>query len=205
VDVHAALAFWALSFVFVVAPGADWAFAISAGLQGRVIPPAVGGMVAGHLTHALVVAAGVGALMARLPAVLTALTAAGAAYLVWLGVGTLAHPAAPRIEAGEPAASPARWAARGWGVSGLNPKVLLLVLALLPQFTDPGAAWPVPAQIAVLGVVHAVTCVVVYTAVALTARRVLRARPTAVRAVSRVSGVVMIGLGVVLGVELMLG
>ncbi|PNQ94439.1 lysine transporter LysE, partial [Pseudomonas gingeri NCPPB 3146 = LMG 5327] len=33
-------AFWAVSFLFVVTPGADWAYAISAGLFGRVVMPA---------------------------------------------------------------------------------------------------------------------------------------------------------------------
>ena len=37
-----------------------------------------------------------------------------------------------------------RWAVKGLCVSGLNPKVFLLFLALLPQFTDATAPWPVP-------------------------------------------------------------
>jgi threonine/homoserine/homoserine lactone efflux protein len=36
-------AFWAVSFLFVVTPGADWAYAIAAGLRHRVVLPAVGG------------------------------------------------------------------------------------------------------------------------------------------------------------------
>jgi threonine/homoserine/homoserine lactone efflux protein len=43
--------------------------------------PAVGGLLAGHLAATTVVAAGVGALVARSPLVLTVLTAVGAAYL----------------------------------------------------------------------------------------------------------------------------
>ncbi|MEZ0447608.1 LysE family translocator [Cellulomonas sp. ICMP 17802] len=203
-DLSAAAAFWVLSLLFVLAPGADWAFAISAGLHGRVIGPAVGGLLAGHLTHTLLVAVGVGALVARAPEVLTALTVAGAAYLVWFGVGTLTRAAAPRADDAAVARSPGQWAARGWGISGLNPKVLLLLVALLPQFTDPGGGWPLPVQIALLGLAHTVSCAVVYTSVALTARHVLRARPTAALVVSRMSGVVMIGLGAVLGVEQLL-
>ena len=124
---------------------------------------------------------------------------------MWFGIGTLARPAAPRAEPGEPTPSGARWALRGWGVSGLNPKVLLLILALLPQFTDADGGWPLPVQIGVLGAVHLTSCAVIYTSVALAARRVLRARPAAARVVSRVSGVVMIGLGVLLGLEQVVG
>lgn len=203
-DLSAAAAFWVLSLLFVLAPGADWAYAISAGLHGRAVGPAVGGLLAGHLTHTLLVAVGVGAVVARAPELLTALTFAGAAYLVWFGVSMLARPAPAPVDASGAVLSARRWATRGWGISGLNPKVLLLLVALLPQFTDPRAGWPLPAQIALLGLVHTVSCAVVYTAVALTARHVLRARPTAALAVSRVSGAVMVGLGLVLGVEQLL-
>ena len=60
-------AFWAVSFLFVVTPGADWAYAIAAGLRHRVVLPAVGGLLAGHLAATAVVAAGVGALVTRSP------------------------------------------------------------------------------------------------------------------------------------------
>lgn len=60
-------AFWAVSLLFVITPGADWAYAISAGLNGRVVIPAVSGLLSGHLLATLVVAAGVGGLVARYP------------------------------------------------------------------------------------------------------------------------------------------
>ncbi|PTU04584.1 lysine transporter LysE, partial [Pseudomonas sp. HMWF031] len=41
------VAFWAVSILFVITPGADWAYAISAGLKGRVVIPAVGGLLSG--------------------------------------------------------------------------------------------------------------------------------------------------------------
>jgi threonine/homoserine/homoserine lactone efflux protein len=198
-------AFWAVSFLLVITPGADWAYAIAAGLRHRVVLPAVGGLLVGHLAATAVVAAGVGALIARSPLVLTVLTAAGAAYLVWLGIGTLAHPPAPQTHTEKPAGSWLRQAAKGAGVSGLNPKVFLLFLALLPQFTDPDAAWPVSGQIVLLGLVHVASCAVVYTGVGTGARRILRARPTAARAVTRVSGTAMVVIGVTLLAEQVIG
>jgi threonine/homoserine/homoserine lactone efflux protein len=199
------VAFWAVSFLFVITPGADWAYAITAGLRHRVVLPAVGGLLVGHLTATVVVAAGVGALVARSPLVLTVLTMVGALYLVWLGIGMLAHPAAPQAHTEEPAGSWLRQAAKGAGISGLNPKVFLLFLALLPQFTDPNAAWPIAVQIVVLGLVHVASCAVVYTGVGTGARRVLRARPTAARAVTRFSGTAMIVIGVLLLAEQLIG
>jgi threonine/homoserine/homoserine lactone efflux protein len=199
-------AFWAVSFLFVITPGADWAYAIAAGLRHRTVLPAVGGLLAGHLLATAVVAAGVAALVARSPLVLTALTAAGAVYLVWLGVSTLAHSSTAQAAAAEGA--PGSWlrqAAKGLGISGLNPKVLVLFAALLPQFADPDAAWPFALQIVVLGLVHVASCAVVYTGVGTGARRVLRARPAAARWVTRISGAAMVVIGALLLVEQFIG
>jgi threonine/homoserine/homoserine lactone efflux protein len=193
-------AFWAVSLL-VITPVADWVYAIAAGLRHRLVFPAVGGLLAGHLAATAVVAVGVGAWVVRSPLVLTVLTAAGAAYLVWLGIGMLVHPAALQTHAGNASGSWLRQAAKGAGISGLNPKVFLLFLALLPQFTNPNASWPVAAQILVLGLVHVASCAVIYTSVGTSARRVLRTRPTAARTVSRFSGALMIVIGVVLLIE----
>jgi threonine/homoserine/homoserine lactone efflux protein len=200
-EVGAVAAFWVVSLLFVITPGADWAYAIAAGLRHRAVLPAVAGLVGGHVVATLVVAAGVAAFVAGTPLVLTELTAVGATYLVWLGIGTVARPSAPHATREPAPDSRVRQAAKGFGVSGLNPKVFLLFLALLPQFTDPSAGWPVPVQILALGSVHVASCAVVYTGVALGARLVLQARPTAASAVSRFSGTAMVGIGTLLLVE----
>jgi threonine/homoserine/homoserine lactone efflux protein len=198
VDGATVAAFWAVSFLLVVTPGADWAYAIAAGLRHRTVVPAVGGLLAGHLIATAVVAAGVAALVARSPMVLTVLTAAGAVYLVWLGVSTLADPSVPQPGAEDAPDSWLRQAAKGLGISGLNPKVFLLFLALLPQFTDPDGGWPTAVQIAVLGMVHVASCAVVYTGVGTGARRVLRARPAVALWVARFSGAAMVTIGALL-------
>jgi threonine/homoserine/homoserine lactone efflux protein len=189
-------AFWAVSMLFVLTPGADWAYAISSGLRHRSVVPAVGGLLSGHLLATVVVAAGVAALLAGSPVVLSVLTVVGAAYLVWLGIGMLHRPASVQGNAGEIAVSGWRQAVKGFGVSGLNPKVFLLFLALLPQFVVAAAEWPVALQIMVLGLVHIANCAVVYTGVGVGARHVLRSRPAGARWVSRVSGAAMIIIGV---------
>ncbi|MGM9346135.1 LysE family translocator [Streptomyces sp. NBC_01124] len=195
-------AFWSVSFLLVLVPGADWAYAITAGLRHRTVLPAIGGLLGGYVVLTAVVAAGLATAVAGSPTVLTLLTAAGAAYLVWLGVTTLAHPAAPR--AGDGDEGTGSWigrAARGAGISGLNPKALLLFLALLPQFAARDADWPFAAQIVALGLVHTANCAVVYTGVGTTARRILGARPAVATAVSRVSGAAMILVGALLLAE----
>lgn len=185
-------AFWAVSLLFVITPGADWAYAISAGMRGRWVMPAVAGMLSGHLLATLVVAAGVGSLVAGHPLALMLLTLAGCTYLLWLGGNLLLSPAVPQAGQGGVGDSGSRWAFKGFCVSGLNPKVFLLFLALLPQFTDPQSSWPVPLQIVLLGLVHLCSSLVVYTLVGYGAKLVLGSRPGAARMVGRLSGVAMI-------------
>nr|WP_202422525.1 LysE family translocator [Nocardiopsis alba] len=180
-------------------PGADWAYAISAGLRDRSVLPAVGGLVIGYVALTAVVAGGVAALVTGTPGLLTGLTVLGSVYLIWLGAATLARPAVPGVGAADETSG--SWVARmvtGTGVSGLNPKALLLFVALLPQFTDPDGGWPLAAQIGALGLVHTVSCGVIYLGVGVLARRVLGARPAAARMVTRVSGAAMVIIGAVL-------
>ena len=195
--ISAVTAFWGVSMLFVITPGADWAYAISAGIRRRAAP-AVLGMLLGHLMAIVVVAAGVGAVVARYPIALTVLTVAGALYLVWLGISALRTPAVVRAGAELVETSPGRWMLKGFGISGMNPKVFLLFLAILPQFTGAASPWPIGMQIAVLGGVHMVSCAAVYFAVGFGASSVLQARPKAARAVGAASGVAMIVIGVIL-------
>jgi threonine/homoserine/homoserine lactone efflux protein len=194
-------AFWAVSILFVITPGADWAYAISAGLKHRVVIPAVGGLLSGHLIATMIVAAGVGTLVANHPLALSVLTVAGAGYLLWLGANMLARPSTPQADESQTTDSWVRWALKGLCVSGLNPKVFLLFLALLPQFTDTTAPWPVPMQMIVLGLIHTISCGVIYLLVGFGSQVVLRARPAAAHLVSRFSGVIMIIIALVLLIE----
>ncbi|MFJ9924125.1 LysE family translocator [Streptomyces rubiginosohelvolus] len=194
-------AFLAVDLLLVFTPGADWAYAISAGLRGRSVGPAVTGLIAGHAAYALVAVAGLAVIVASSPATLTALTVAGAGYLLWLGWGVLSSPAVPA--AGEESADASRLqvALKGFGISGLNPKALLLYFSLFPQFIDPATGWPVAAQTGLLSTVHLTACAVVYVGVGVLARTVLSTRPSAARAVTRISGAMMIAIGAFLLVE----
>jgi len=194
-------AFWAIAFLLVIVPGPDWAFTVSAGLRGRSVLPAVGGIVLGYAAMTIIVAAGVGALVARTPAFLSALTVAGGLYLMWHGTTTVARPSAPATAAAAPARTGLGTLARGIGVSGLNPKGLLLFLALLPQFTSPRGSWPLAGQLGFLGLVFMFTCGVFYFCLGSFARKILHARPAAARAVTRLSGAAMIIIGALLLVD----
>ncbi|MEF3402307.1 LysE family translocator [Agromyces sp. CCNWLW203] len=200
------LACWAMMTFMVLVPGPDWAYIIASGLRDRSILPALSGILIGYLAAVFAVAVGVGAAVAALPWVLIALTFAAAAYLLYLGVRVLMEPPGLGAAGGDEATggAPTRpWLrlVQGAGVSGLNPKGLLVLVVLLPQFTDAAGAWPIPLQLAVLGLIFVGSCGVVYFAVGMGARTVLRARPSAIRLVSRISGAAMVVLAVALVVE----
>jgi threonine/homoserine/homoserine lactone efflux protein len=202
-------AFLAVDLLLVLTPGADWAYAIAAGVGGRSVPAAVGGLVAGYAGYTVLVVTGLAVLVARTPGLLTGLTITGAGYLAWLGAGTIARhrtAAPPTADGAATVPGPqSRWraAVRGAAVSGLNPKGLLLYLALLPQFVRPGAGWPIAAQIGLLGVLHMSDCAVVYSAVGTLARGLLRGRARAARILALTSGGVMIVVGAALLIERM--
>lgn len=198
------LAFWGTSLLLVLTPGADWAYTISAGLRQRTVVPAVSGLLVGYVATTLAVAAGIATVVARTPVLLTVLTTAGATYLIWMGLTTLRTSPGPLEADGLPTTAAWQQLVKGAAVSGMNPKAILLFLALLPQFTDPTGAWPIALQIAALGLVHITSCGVVYSLVGRGARTVLRTRPAATHTVSRFSGAAMILIGCLLLAEQLL-
>lgn len=197
-DLAIVLAFWVVSMLFILTPGADWAFAISAGLAKRMVVPAVSGLLMGHFIATVLVAAGVGAVIAQYQLAMMSLTVVGSIYLMWLGFCLIRTPAV--VRAGHEEQMPTRqdWLCKGIGVSGLNPKVFLLFLALLPQFTDPASNWPEALQLFVLGLIHIFSCAAVYFVVGFSSQAVLQSRPAAAKWFSKISGVAMLLIGALL-------
>lgn len=194
-DTTTVAAFLAVDLLLVFTPGADWAYAISAGLRDRSVVPAVTGLIAGYMGYTLLAVVGLVAIVASSATVLTALTVAGAVYLMWLGWGVLRRPAVLGASTEPMGTSRGQIMLKGAGISGLNPKALLLYFSLFPQFIHPADGWPVAAQTGLLSVLHMTACAVVYLAVGVLARTVLRTRPSAARTVTRTSGAMMIAIG----------
>lgn len=196
------LAFWGVTLLLIVVPGPDWAFVLASGITDRTVVPAVGGLMVGYALLTAIVAAGVGAIVTERAVILTALTAIGAGYLVFVGTALLVKPSA--IRSGTSAAPSAPWPARlakGVGVSALNPKGLLIFLAMLPQFARRNGSWPVALQLAVLGLIFVLTCGAFYTVLGTSARAILRTRPGISRIVSRASGAAMVVIGIALFIK----
>ena len=74
----------------------------------------------------------------------------------------------------------------------------MLFLALLPQFTDPTGSWSIAMQMSALGMMHLITCTLVYLLVGYGSKAVLATRPQAARLVSRASGGLMVLIALVL-------
>jgi len=191
------LAFIVVAAALACTPGVDWAYTIAAGLRQRSFVPAVAGLCGGYVLHTVLLVAGLAALLAGMPGLLGWITLAGAAYLLWLGIGTLRSWRDATFGAAAAGASGTqlRTFLQGMGTSGINPKGLLFYVALIPQFVSADASLPVPVQSGLLGMTFVALAGLVYTAVALLSRTLLQSRPGAARVVTLASGIIMVALG----------
>lgn len=201
-QISAVLGFAAIALTMIAVPGPDWAYVLAVGARDRVIVPAVGGLMVGYVLITAVVALGVGGLIAAQPVALLVLTVAGSLYLIRLGIGTLRSARGAAFGAGTAvAASPRGYFARGIAVSGLNPKGVLIFVSILPQFTRATYVWPLPVQLALLGIVFVVLAGSFYLPMGVVMERVLRARPGVAGITTRVAGTAMILVGLSLLTE----
>lgn len=204
-SLHLLFAFWSVSILFVITPGIDWAYAITSGVKGNFVLPAVAGLLFGHFLATLIVAAGVGTLIASYPILLFSLTMVGALYVFWIGINLCLHPTsiAQHDTTINPSHLSKSWFVKGICISGLNPKVFLFFLALLPQFIDATSTFPIALQIVLLGMIHILSCGVVYLIVGLSAKKLFSSRPHAMQVISRISGMVMMIIAIILVLEQM--
>lgn len=156
--------YFALVLGIVLIPGMDMAFVVGHSLTGglRAGLAALAGVVAGALCHLAMGAMGLALLLKALPGAFTAMLAAGAVYLAWLGWGLMrAEPSAPA--SGQPVGGPrARSAFFGAMLTNLlNPKAYLFSLAVLPQFVHPERGG-LALQLGAIGLVTATTQIAVY-------------------------------------------
>ncbi len=141
-----ALVFASAVLVLNATPGVDFLLTVTRTLQGgaRAGVMAALGINAGCVVHALAAAFGLAALLALYPGAFVAIQWAGAAYLVWLGLGMLkqAWRGGTAAQADSTQAAPrSAWADLRTGLltNVLNPKVALFFLAFLPQFVPAGS------------------------------------------------------------------
>lgn len=197
------IAFWFVSMLFVMTPGADWAYAISSGLKNAVVS-AVSGLLLGHIAALLVVATGLGVIIHKNPHLLLLISTIGAVYLLWIGIKIFKNPATISSDQENDSANAQDsythkdWLVKGLCISGLNPKVFLLFFMMLPQFISTNAATAVNAQIFTLGTIHMINCSIIYFIVGFASKALLQSRPQAAIWVSRISGGLVIAISLIL-------
>tara|TARA_R110002110_G_scaffold19919_46_gene81679 strand:+ start:1508 stop:2122 length:615 start_codon:yes stop_codon:yes gene_type:complete len=154
VDPITLLAFVPAALALNLTPGADMMFCLGQGLRSgpRASVAASAGVAVGGMVHVALAGLGLGAVVAAAPWALDAIRWIGVFYLLWLAWQTLRNSGVSRDGA---RALPTWQAFRtGFWVNLTNPKVILFVLAFVPQFVRPDAG-PVLGQFLVFGAVLA--------------------------------------------------
>jgi threonine/homoserine/homoserine lactone efflux protein len=166
------LAFGLTAFVVIVIPGPSVLFVVGRALASgrRVAVLTVVGNALGEYVQVIAVAVGVGALAEQSVAAFTTLKLLGGAYLIYLGVKTFRQRGslAAALAAPAPSRSDRRAFLEGATVGLTNPKTVVFLAAILPQFVN-RAAGHVPLQILLLGAVFAAIAIVSDTIWAITA------------------------------------
>lgn len=131
------LGFLAAAVLVTASPGPDNLMVLGFGIsRGRAKGIAFGlGCGLGCLSHTVLAALGVSALIAASPVAFLALKICGGLYLVWLGIQALrSRGQIQTTEASGGDDSLARLFTRGMLANAINPKVVLFFLSFLPQF-----------------------------------------------------------------------
>ena len=188
------------SLVFLVIPGPSVMYVVARSVAHgrRAGLVSVAGIHAGTLIHIAAAVFGLAAILAASATLFAIVKAAGAAYLLFLGVRALtSRRDAEREVVGRPVGE-RRLFWDGFVVNLLNPKSAVFFLAFLPQFVDRQAALPVWAQSLALGMILLCMGLVsdsLYALAASAAGAWLRGRTALVARFRALEGWTLIGLG----------
>jgi threonine/homoserine/homoserine lactone efflux protein len=189
------LAFVGTAILIALTPGADTAVVVRTALVAGAAPArrTALGTASGLMVWGVASACGVAAVLNASAEAYTTVKLAGAAYLIWLGIQAIRHAGAHDAPGGARAGSPFR---QGLLCNLLNPKAGIFFTALLPQFVSPqDPALAVSLLLTAIAAASSLVWLTVYATLVPRAGDVLR-RPPVRRALDRVTGTVLIGLGV---------
>lgn len=196
------LAFFAAALVIAVSPGPGAVLSMSTGLRYGYAAAlrAIAGLQLALLLQLCVVALGLGAVLATSEAAFAVVKFAGAAYLIWLGVQKWRSPPEPIGGDGEGLRVQSRRQlyAQGILVNLTNPKAIVFIAALVPQFIVPDQPqWP---QFAIIGATMVAVDTMVMSCYALLATRFrpLLRNPRLLRLQNRIFGGLFVGAGAML-------
>jgi threonine/homoserine/homoserine lactone efflux protein len=199
------LMFVVASLVLIATPGQDMILVMSRSVAQGAAAGVVtaGGVSVGLVGHTVLATLGLGAILRASEWLFIALKLAGAAYLIYLGIGLLRTPRSSLTIGAEAARTLRRLFVDG-AVSNLsNPKIAIFYFAFLPQFVSPSAQQPTLTVLA-LGLAFAGLTFLVKAPVGVFAGSLsawLRTRPGVLVWVYRSSGAILVGLGLRLALE----
>ncbi len=190
-----------------VTPGQDTMYIIGRSMaQGRQAGiVSVLGIMTGVLVHTGLAALGLSVILATSSLAFAIVKYAGAAYLIWMGIGFLVHRNGTREPIDHAAGQLQPWTIYKQGVltNVLNPKVALFFLSFLPQFVT-AQTQPVILPFLVLGLVFFTTgsiwCLFLATSAAWLAGRFHRCS-SAGGLLKKATGMLFIALGIRLAVS----
>ncbi|RMI29456.1 LysE family translocator [Nocardia stercoris] len=195
--------FAALALLLVVIPGPSVLFTVSRAITvgRRAALLTVVGNAIGVYLQVVAVAFGLAAIVTTSATVFTAVKLLGALYLVYLGIRAVRHRQhlADTLTAETTPTTHRTVAALrdGLVVGFANPKTIVFLAALLPQFVTLEAGW-IPEQMMLLGACIPVFGLIfdsVWALAAGAARTWLARSPRRLAAVGGTGGLIMIGLG----------
>ncbi|GAA0512850.1 homoserine/homoserine lactone efflux protein [Tatumella terrea] len=159
---------------------------------------AIAGLQSGLAIHIILVGIGLGALFSHSTLAFEILKWAGAAYLIWLGIQQWRTKGAIDLNAVAKVTSKGKVYKRALLVNLTNPKSIVFLAALFPQFILPHQ--PLILQYLVLGVTTITVDILVMQGYALLATRISRwiKGPRQMQLLNRIFGSVFIAIGVVL-------
>jgi threonine/homoserine/homoserine lactone efflux protein len=167
--------------------------------KGRLRGMAFGlGCALGCLSHTLLAALGVSALIAASPLAFTALKICGGLYLAWMGFNAIRSRGGASASRADDAVESARTLFfRGVFANAINPKVVLFFLSFLPQFVA-AQRGDANLQIALLGLAFTAQAAVLFGLLGYFSGAVggwLSRRPRAGMWLDRIAGMIFIALG----------
>ncbi|WP_374640276.1 LysE family transporter [Hydrogenophaga sp.] len=202
-DLNVWLAFFAASWVIAISPGSGAVLSMSHGLAYGVrnASATIVGLQLGLAVVLLVAGVGVGALLLASATAFTVVKVLGAAYLIWLGFQQWRAPVqatggSHAQSAGVPGLPSVRQRVTlGFFTNVTNPKGIVFMVAVLPQFIDPNR--PLWLQLLILLATSIGVDLVVMHGYAFLASRAQRwlATARARRAQNRVFGGVLMAMG----------
>ena len=137
------LAFFTACWVISLSPGAGAIASMSSGLQFGFLRGYwnVIGLQLALAVQILIVAAGVGAVLTASALAFNLIKWFGVAYLVYLAIKQWQQkPSTITTEQQQPQVDPLAMIMKGFLVNISNPKAIVFMLAVLPQFIDPAQA-----------------------------------------------------------------